>query len=68
LKKILGCLLSPNFLTFAQESTPRNQFRQSLCGLAGRYDNPITETFLKFAMEQQAEVSFLDFSQIVQNY
>jgi hypothetical protein len=25
----------------AQESIPRDQFRQPICSLAGRYDNPI---------------------------
>jgi hypothetical protein len=31
----------------AQESIPRNEFRQaSLCSLAGRYDNPIPTRYL----------------------
>jgi hypothetical protein len=53
--------MSPNFLTFSQESTPGNQFRQSLYSLAGRYDNPISEKFPKRAMELQTEDSYLGF-------
>ncbi len=30
----------------AQESIPRNEFRQPMCSLAGRYDNPISTRFL----------------------
>ncbi len=30
----------------AQETTPRNQFRQPVCSLAGRYGNPIHTRFL----------------------
>ncbi len=38
----------PEFLNFngAQESIPRKQFRQAVCSLAGRYDNPIPTRFL----------------------
>ncbi len=38
----------PEFLNLlgAQESIPRNQFRQAVYILAGRYDNPIPARFL----------------------
>jgi hypothetical protein len=59
----------PEFSTF-KEPNDRLQGINSAspCSLAGRYDNSISEKFPKCAMEMQAEYSFLDFSQIVQNY
>jgi hypothetical protein len=44
----LGVRSEPEFLNFqgAHESIPRNQFRQAVCSLAGRYDNSFPTRFL----------------------